>query len=139
MYNVSADSSIVPSEIQDNFDEKLLLTDLNSTSFAISSGYMYTFVWRKHFYITASLIPSLGINLGDYKTDFRQPYNTHLYLGLKTMNSIGYNSERIFGGIQFATDFFNTRIEIEYEGILYSETNDTPMIAYIHPSKFHMR
>lgn len=111
MYNLSADSSIVPTEIKDNFNEQLYLTDLNSTNASIGFGYMYTHVFAKHFYITASLIPGLGINIGDYKTDFRQPYDTHIYVGLKTMNSIGYNSKRIFGGIQFTGDLSRTRIE----------------------------
>ncbi len=110
-YTLDADSTIIPPEIHGDFDEKLHLTDLSSTSLSISFGYMYTFVWRKYFYVTASLIPDLGVNFGDYRTDFRKPYDTHLYLGLRTMNSIGYNSERLFGGIQFNTDVFRTRIE----------------------------
>jgi len=72
---------------------------------------MYTFVWKKHFYITASLIPGLGLNLGDYRTEFREPYKTHLYIALKTMNSIGYNSARIFGGFQFSNDLYKTKID----------------------------
>ena len=111
MYNMVSDSSIVPQELQDNFNENLYLTDLNVTILAVNFGYMYTFVWRENFFVTASLIPGIGLNIGDYQTDFRQPYKTHLYLGLSTMNSIGYNSEKMFGGIQFVADTFSTRIE----------------------------
>lgn len=111
MYNLEGDSTIVPTEALGDFNEKLYLTDLNSTSLAISLGYMYTFVWKEHFYVTISAIPGLGINAGDYKTDFRQPYKTHLYLGFKTMNSIGYNSQKLFGGFQFTGDTFRTRID----------------------------
>jgi len=110
-YTMDADSSVIPTEVKGSFDEKLHLQDLNSTSVSLNFGYMYTFVWKKHFYITASLIPGLGLNLGDYRTEFREPYKTHLYIALKTMNSIGYNSARIFGGFQFSNDLYKTKID----------------------------
>lgn len=111
LYTISADSSIVPSSIQPNFDEAMHLTELNVTKASVGFGYMYTLILQKHFYVTLSLIPGLGLNLGDYKTEFRKPYDTHLFIGLKTMNSIGYNSERMFGGIQFSSNFFRTSVE----------------------------
>ena len=110
-YSLAADSTIIPPEIHGNFDENLHLTDLNATNGNIGCGYIYTFVWQKHFYATLSFIPILGINLGDYRTEYRKPYGAHLYLGFKTMNSIGYNSDKIFGGIQFSNDFSKTRLE----------------------------
>lgn len=111
LFVMNADSSIVPSELSSDFDEKLQLTSLNSSSLAVSFGYMYTFVWKEHFYITLSLLPALGVNIGDYSTDYSRPFNTHLYVGLGTNNSIGYNGKKIFGGIQFYTDAYNTRID----------------------------
>ncbi|NJN26851.1 MAG: DUF4421 domain-containing protein [Cyclobacteriaceae bacterium] len=111
MFNMVSDSSVISNEIASNFNKNLHLTDVNSTSMAVNIGYMYTLVWKEHFFVTLSLIPSLGLNMGDYKTDFRQPYPTHLFLGLSTINSIGYNADKLFGGIQFATDSYDTRIE----------------------------
>jgi hypothetical protein len=113
MFNVVADSSIVPIEVQNNFNQNLFLRDLNSTSLAVNFGYMYTFVWKEHFYITASLIPGIGLNMGDYQNDTRQPYHTHAFLAFGTMNTIGYNSRKLFGGIMFVSDAYNTRIEKE--------------------------
>lgn len=113
MFNVVADSSIVPIQVQGSFNNNLQLTDLNSTSLAVNFGYMYTFVWKEHFYITASLIPGVGFNMGDYQNDSRQPYHTHAFLAFGTMNTIGYNSKRVFGGAMFVTDAYNTRIEKE--------------------------
>ena len=111
IYSLSADSAIIPLEIHSYFDENLHLTDLNSTNVSFGFGYIYTFVFQKYFYATLSFIPAFGINLGDYKTDYRKSFDTHMYLGFKTMNSIGYNSDRIFGGIQYTNDFSKTRIE----------------------------
>ena len=111
LYSLGADSTIIPSEFYNDFNEKLYLTDLNANIVTLSYGYIYTFIWKKHFYATLSLIPGLGVNFGDYKTDFRELYKTHMFLGFKTMNSIGYNSDRFFGGIQITGDLFNTRID----------------------------
>lgn len=111
LFVMDADSSIVPIEVQNSFDEKLHLTSLNSISISIDGGYMYTFVWKKHFYITASLIPGLGISMGDFRTEFREPFDTYLFFSLRSMNSIGYNSRKIFGGIQLLGDMFNIRID----------------------------
>ena len=110
VYSLSSDSSIIALELEDYFNQKLHLTDFSSTNLSINFGYMYTFIFADYFYLTASLVPGLGVNKGDYSTDFRKPYNTHLYLGLLTMNSVGYNSERIFGGFKFTSDLFRTNI-----------------------------
>lgn len=111
MFTLDADSAAIPSTVLSYFNTKLHLTGLNTTSAAINFGYMYTFVWKEYFYVTLSAIPGLGINSGDYKTDYRQPYKTHLYIGFKTLSSIGYNSYKIFGGIQISGDTFRTRID----------------------------
>ena len=111
LFILGADSSVVPIEIQDDFDEKLHLRDLNSLSLSANFGYMYTFVWKEHFYLTLSLFPGLGLNIGDYQTEFRDPLNTHLFLGIRTLNSIGYNTRKIFGGIQLLGDTYNIRID----------------------------
>lgn len=110
LLTIGADSTIIPSEFYSDFDENLHLTDLNSTFANIGFGYMYTLVLKKYFYVTLSFIPGVGINYGDYKTDYRSPYKTSLYLGFKTMNSIGYNGEQVFCGLQFTSDSFKTRI-----------------------------
>lgn len=110
MYNVIADSSMVPQSIQSGFNQNLWLTDVNSSSVAINFGYMYTFVWQKYFYVTLSIVPGLGINYGDFGTTIHQPYKTHLYLGYLSMNSVGYNSDKLFGGIKFISNTFRTNI-----------------------------
>jgi len=110
-YNIGADSSMVPTEFHDDFDDRMLLSELHASTVGVGFGYMYTLVFKKHFYATVSFIPGIGINYGDYKTDFRKPYATHLYLGFKSMNSIGYNSKKLFGGLQVSSDFFRTKIE----------------------------
>jgi len=51
IFVMDADSSIVPMEIADYFDSGLHLKDLNVLSASISLGYMYTFVYKEHFFL----------------------------------------------------------------------------------------
>lgn len=111
LYTMDADSSIVPEIAKGNFEESVYLTNVFTSSVGINLGYMYTFVWNKKYYLTLGLIPGVGINLGDYKTDYKFPLKTQFSLGTATMNAIGYNSRKFFGGIQVTGDVYGIRID----------------------------
>lgn len=111
LFIMDADSSVVPIEVQENFDEILHLRDINSISISANFGYMYTFVWKEHYYLTLSLLPGLGFSMGDYQTEFRDPFQSHLFLGVRTLNSVGYNARRVFGGLQLLGDTYNIRLD----------------------------
>jgi len=110
-FSMDADSSIVPPSIMDQFDPKLHITDFNVISLAVNLGYMYTFTWKKHFFITLGLIPGLNFNLGDSKAEARESFKWNVSYRIKTMNALGYNSERVFTGFQFLSDWNNIRID----------------------------
>ena len=109
-FSMDADSSIVPQNLMEYFDPKLHMTDFNVISLAVNMGYMYTFVWKKHFFLTLGLIPGLNINLGDSKADQREAFKWNISYRIKTMNAIGYNGPRFFTGFQFVGDWNNIRI-----------------------------
>jgi hypothetical protein len=111
LFNVDGDSSMVPSSAQGYFDEKIHLTNLTGSSITVSVGYMYSFVFRENFYITLGFMPGIGLNLGDYKTDFKKPLETQIATGWSTMNAIGYNTPRFFCGIQVVADNYQFRME----------------------------
>ncbi len=111
LYTMDADSSVVPMTASADFDEKMHLTSVFSSSIGLNMGYMYTFVWKRNFYATFGLIPGLAISLGDYKTDFKTPLNTQISVGTATMNAIGYNSKKFFCGIQAMGDIYNFKID----------------------------
>jgi hypothetical protein len=109
-FSMDADSSIVPLSLMEFFDPKLHYTDFNVISLAVNLGYMYTFVWRKHFFITLGLIPGLNFNLGDSKAEQRESFRWNVSYRIKTMNALGYNGYRFFTGFQFVGDWNNIRI-----------------------------
>ena len=108
---MDADSSIVPNEVSDFFEPNLHLTDLNILSVSASFGYMYSFVYKKRFFLTLSLIPGLNINAGDYYTDNRNYNSASINLKLNSLNAIGYNSMKFFTGFQFLADAYFSRLE----------------------------
>lgn len=111
MFVMDADSSIVPTEIADYFEPGLHLKDLNVLSASISLGYMYTFVYKEHFFLTLSLIPGINLNGGDFFTDSRNYIAPHINLKLNSMNAIGYNGRRFFVGFNLLADSFFSRLE----------------------------
>jgi len=111
MFVMNADSSIVPNEVSGYFEPDLHLVDLNILSVSLSFGYMYSFVLKKRFFLTLSLIPGLNINAGDYYTDNRNFNSPSINLKLNSLNAIGYNSSRFFTGFQFLADAYFTRLE----------------------------
>jgi len=111
LFIMDADSSIIPPEASNSFDENLYLRDLNTISVAVSFGYMYSFVYKEQFFLTLGLIPGINLNFGDYLTDYRSSFNPNASFKINTLNSIGYNGGSFFGGFQFIGDYFDVRID----------------------------
>lgn len=106
MFVMDADSSVVPLQLSNEFDPSLHLRDLNVLSIGLSFGYMYTFVYKTHYFMTLSVIPGLNVNSGDYLLETRTLTPLNVNLMLNTMNALGYNGEKFFVGCNFIMDSF---------------------------------
>ena len=111
IFVMDADSSIVPQEAYEYFNPDLYISDLNIISASLSFGYMYSFVYRKRFFLTLSLIPGINISSGDYHTDTRNYSPLSIHLKLNSRNAIGYNSKKFFTGFQFNADAYFSSFE----------------------------
>ncbi|MEZ5194960.1 MAG: DUF4421 domain-containing protein [Bacteroidales bacterium] len=111
MFEMDADSSIIPIEVSGYFDPQLQMSDLSIISVALSFGYMYTYVYKKHYFLTLSLIPGINFNGGDYFTTTRNYISPNFNLKLNSMNAIGYNGRRFFAGFSLVADGFFSRLE----------------------------
>jgi hypothetical protein len=111
MFEMDADSSIISPEVSGYFDSQLWMSDLSVLSAAISFGYMYTFVYKKHYFLTLSLIPGINFNGGDFFTNTRNYISPNFNLKLNSMNAIGYNGQRFFAGFSLVADGFFSRLE----------------------------
>lgn len=102
-YNViiRADSSLLPPNLQNPllYDGRHF-NEANIYSLGVNIGYAYTLVIKKHFFITASTAP--GIGLSYTKTRDTKTQQTDERLGPQLSNTFriaaGYNSERFFIG-----------------------------------------
>jgi len=110
IFIMDADSSIVPPELSNYFEPQLHMDDLNLLSFALNIGYMYSFVYKEHFFLTLGLIPGLNLSFGDYHTTQRHYINPNFNLKIISMNSIGYNGRKFFTGFHLVGDAFFSRI-----------------------------
>ena len=101
-FSMYADSSIIPVSVQSDFDSGANLTSLDVMSLGINVGYMYTLTLREHFFVTASLIPGIHFYFGDYSNPNIQGLKSGLNIKLLSMNSVGYNGDRFFTGVNLA-------------------------------------
>ena len=119
IFIMDADSSIVPDEIKSDFDPDLYLIDMNVLNAAVSVGYMYSFIFKDHFFITLSLIPGINFNGGDYLAESKtRNYNSiNIRFKFFTMNAIGYNGRKFFAGAQLLgeTDFLQLAPKLNLE------------------------
>ena len=111
MYTLDADSSLIPNESALLSSERHYFSELNMVSLTANFGYMYSFVIKGRFFITLGLIPGIGIKHGDYRAGNRVPINSALALMAKTMNAIGYNGNRIYGGFQLISGYYYMPLE----------------------------
>ncbi len=108
---LDGDSSIIPPSQDINFGQELQIQDLNVIGLATNWGYIHTFSWWKKFFLTLSIMPGISLNAGDYYSDQRNFISPHITFSTKTMNALGYNSRRLFGGFRFLGDVFAVRTE----------------------------
>lgn len=111
IYSLTSDSSIVPVELSPYLNSSTHLSSLNAFNLGIRAGYMYTFVFAKHFFVTGSVIPGLVLNYGDYEVENGYKLPTTLNFSFNTMNSLGFNGNRFFAGMSFISDTFYVQIE----------------------------
>jgi len=97
---LDADSSMIPLTNSIDLDKALNFTDLSTTHTTISAGYFHSFVYKKHWYLTISAIPSLSLVFGDYKVENRELIDFNFQFALNSLSSIGYNGENFFSAIQ---------------------------------------
>lgn len=99
LIGIRADSTLIRQELWSNFD----YNRSRIFNIGINGGYAYTFVIKRHFFITASLAGGLGYNvtrLEDESTGYLQRRGGFHY-SYTVRAGTGYNSERYYAGIQY--------------------------------------
>ena len=113
IYSMTADSSLVPPKARNSLQSAAQMRDLSLINGALNFGYMYTFVYKSHYFASLGLIPGININGGDFFDESEQkrkvvPLNAHFKIN--SLNSIGYNGRKYFGGLSLIFDASYARL-----------------------------
>jgi hypothetical protein len=88
---IEGDSALVPKQIQNEFPQAGI-TKIDIITFGPGIGYAYTLVIQKHFFITASLVTNLDINLVSEQRKTGKLKNTSIGPSAVFKAAAGYNS-----------------------------------------------
>ncbi len=108
VYGINADYSVIPFEIKSKFGNDTNLTSASSVNLGIAAGYSYTFIIKKQFFITLSVVPGLSLN-----SNTRTENNVQIYDGAKlavrtqTRFAMGYNNKKYYAGMSAVSDNFS--------------------------------
>ena len=108
--SMKADSSIVPVELANNYDEYAQISSYGFFLLQNTFGYAYTFIYRK-FYLTLSATPGLSLNLGSVQSDAGKysPVSATFMIGSR--NGIGYNSRKWYAGFYVNYKYQSIRLQ----------------------------
>ncbi len=110
-FRVAADSSIVKSDRKVDFGSEADFTRLRYTTFSIAPGYTYTLTYN-NFFVNAMLAFGPAHHWINYDVEgpapMRHDITINSFFGARV--AIGYNGERLFGGISFVSQGSNVRV-----------------------------
>lgn len=97
-----ADSAIIPANIKDDLYHGSSFNKSGVFSLAINGGYAYTYVFARHFFVTASLLLGTGLNYTTI-TDITDNSTAKLQAQLNAVMraGVGYNTPKYFVGLQY--------------------------------------
>lgn len=118
-FRIGADSSIISDEQQLVFGDKVSFTNLRYTTLSIAPGYTYSIIYNNFF-----LNGSLGIGPANHWIQYRLENGTEKNdLAVDTFVAarigIGYNGDRLFGGITFVTQGNS----VNFEDVRFANNN----------------
>jgi hypothetical protein len=118
-FRLSADSSILSSQQEVIFGEKVSFERLRYTTFSIAPGYTYSMIF-KNFFLNGTLAIGPAHHWIYYKLEDgpdRNEIAINSFIAARI--GIGYNGDRLFGGISFVTQ----GSQVRFEDVQFSNNN----------------
>jgi hypothetical protein len=110
-FNISADSAIIGTKYQASFLSTSKVRDIRALIVGATPGYTYSLIYEG-FFINGALGFGPAYNFVDYTMEDNSngsKSTVNVFAILKI--SVGYNSDRFFGGMNFSTQSINSKIE----------------------------
>lgn len=100
---LASDSSLVPSDYEENFSDDLSLTEQFNLQYGLNFGYVYTFLLWSHFYSTIAVYPGIHYQTGHQITPLKGKTDISGDLGSvsEARLVLGYNSDKYYFGATF--------------------------------------
>ncbi|AUD01740.1 DUF4421 family protein [Spirosoma pollinicola] len=105
---IRADSSLVPTALQEDFRPEARLLTLKSLSVGIDLGYSRTMVYRKHYFFSFTVRPGVIVLLQQTSTELTG-FESRVLPGWQGVASatLGYSSSIFYGGIYGSSTLMN--------------------------------
>jgi len=104
---VKTNNGFVPEDLSDSIQTEFDLKSFEAYTIGLSAGYMYTFVFRKGFYLSLAAVPGIGYrHFKIVELDNVQSYKDQFAVQLLGRIALGYTKKRFY--INFNT-LFNWR------------------------------
>ncbi len=99
-FEISSEQGIIPLEIIESYGipATYLVTSGKFYSLGLSPGYAYTFVFLKHFYLTAAVFPGVAAQFATFSNTVDDYSKFEFSFQLGGRFAIGYNSDKWFLG-----------------------------------------
>ncbi len=115
---VSADSSIVPTNIQGQFDSSTYIVDANYNEIGVFGGYSANIVFLKHMFINFQFTPGISLQGGAIQTSdprYDDVDRRPLAFSVRASFGLGYNKARWFLGISTSASTLNLGKSLAYQ------------------------
>ncbi len=120
-FKLSADSSILTPEHEANFGEEVSFENLRYTTFSIAPGYTYSLIY-KNFFLNGTLAFGPAHHWIHYRLENSiDVYENSVNSFVAARIGIGYNGNRLFGGIGFVTQ----GSQVKFKDVQFSNNNGT--------------
>ncbi len=120
-FKVTGDSAIVSAAVQPKIGDESSFNQLRYTTFSISPGYAYNFIY-KDFFLNTTLFLGPAHNWTYFqREDGTEKNDTNINLFAAFRVGIGYNSDRLFAGLNFITQSRS----VVFENIRFTNSSST--------------
>lgn len=121
IYTTEADSSLIPSVLKSSFNAENNISSSQTHSYALTGGYMHTFVIARRIFIHLGVIPGICLQKNSATISSGGELTSNLEWGAYTEGrfAIGYNGKKYYGGVSgvtyvFTEDNFDAALEHSY-------------------------
>lgn len=106
-FDVNSTTSLVNSPFRKSFDTLSMIRSGHTQNFGLSAGYIYTRVFLKKCYVTASFVQGVGAQQVVYKRDDNSNFTQFAPAGkLNVRLALGYDNGRYFVGTMGTLDYY---------------------------------